>query len=166
MAQQTLNIRDVVIPLEFEVRSGALSLGTASIEGLTLRDATGLAAAVVAGLTERVRQMTVKGMTANADDEYTHGQLAEGAQAYLAAALILNAPATAGGVMGAISGWPNEWHPDAFRPFDSDGGGRVADQLRCLDKAVAMILAERQRVVRDAQAEQALAAQERRDSGR
>lgn len=158
------NLGDVVLPFEIEIRSGQTSLGVAAIEGLRMADAVALVVATIAAVTERVRQLTDKGMTSAIDALYTNGQLAQGAQAYLDAALALNRGDRPDD--GTAVAWPVGWRTDMFKPWDSDGGGILADQLRCLDKATAMIMAERQRVAAVKADEAACADQERRDSGR
>lgn len=77
-------------------------------------------------LAERHRQVTVKGWTPEHDDTYIGCELAAAAISYIEP-------------MEAENYWPADWHDGSFRP---------SDYRRNLVKAVALLLAELERVDR------------------
>ncbi|HFZ8572306.1 TPA: hypothetical protein ACIPFX_004338 [Salmonella enterica subsp. enterica serovar Birkenhead] len=77
-------------------------------------------------LAERRRQVTVKGWTPEHDDTYIGCELAAAAISYIEP-------------MEAENYWPADWHDDSFRP---------SDYRRNLVKAMALLLAELERVDR------------------
>ncbi|MHA0048620.1 hypothetical protein [Deinococcus sp. PEB2-67] len=98
--------------------------------------------AVTAVVTERDRHLTTEGWTPEHDDQYTDGSLAQAAAAYLAASV--HGPAA------GMECWP--WDLEWFKP-----GNPLhvpEDRLRCLDKAGALLLAERERLDRAGKAPQ------------
>ncbi|WDS38362.1 hypothetical protein W2_gp052 [Caulobacter phage W2] len=158
----------LVVPVTFTVKAGAYE-GTATVEGLPSHVGSLLAVTFGKALTERVRQIADKGMSPERDREYTKGQLATAGIAYLQAANAINeighdCEAPSPEQVGVD--WPDGWDWAMFKPFDSDQSSRVADQLRCLEKAAALILAEHMRVSAEAADEAACAADERRAEGR
>jgi hypothetical protein len=86
-------------------------------------------------LTERVRQIMVEGYTAEQDDQYTTGQLADAASAYAVWAHIWNLPGAECTHTPAL--WP--WAPETWKP---------QSQRQMLIKAGALILAELERLDR------------------
>ena len=86
-------------------------------------------------LTERIRQIMVEGYTAEQDDQYTTGQLADAATAYAAWARTWNLPYAECTHTPAL--WP--WAPETWKP---------QSQRQMLIKAGALILAELERLDR------------------
>lgn len=86
-----------------------------------------LSGAEVGALLERRRQVAQEGFTPEHDDQYTSGELARAAGCYALAA---------GGVvlLRLLPFWP--WARNYLKAGDSD---------RCLDKAIALLLAEKER---------------------
>lgn len=83
-------------------------------------------------LAERHRQVTVKGWTPEHDDTYIGCELAAAAISYIEP-------------MEAENYWPADWHDGSFRP---------SDYRRNLVKAMALLLAELERVDRQSQGNQ------------
>lgn len=77
---------------------------------------------------ERQRQQSTKGYSVEQDDTYIGGELAAAAISYIEP-------------MEAESYWPADWHDDSFKP---------SDYRRNLVKAGALILAEIERIDRQA----------------
>ncbi|WP_249423673.1 hypothetical protein [Enterobacter roggenkampii] len=77
---------------------------------------------------ERQRQQSTKGYSTQQDDTYIGGELAAAAISYIEP-------------MEAESYWPADWHDDSFKP---------SDYRRNLVKAGALILAEIERIDRQA----------------
>ncbi|MBA6103454.1 hypothetical protein [Pseudomonas monteilii] len=86
-------------------------------------------------LTERIRQIMVEGYTAEQDDQYTTGQLADAASAYAAWAHTWNLPYVECTHTPAL--WP--WAPETWKS---------QSQRQMLIKAGALILAELERLDR------------------
>lgn len=94
---------------------------------------------------ERVRQMSVEGWTSAHDDiEHDRGQLENAAECYWQCAV------KPGFVVRVLEGnstppWPWDWR--WFKPFDNKHHGYFprVDAIRCLVKAGALLLAERDR---------------------
>lgn len=88
--------------------------------------------------TERIRQVTEEGYTADSDDLLDAGDMAEAATAYAKFAIM-----QMGGWREVDSpplNWP--WDNDDFKPNPEDGG------IRALEKAGALICAELDRLLR------------------
>lgn len=93
---------------------------------------------------ERDRQKSIEGWTAAHDDRHDRGQLEDAAECYWQSAV------KPGFVVRVLEGsgtpkWPWDW--TWFKPFDENHRGYFprVDSLRCLVKAGALILAERDR---------------------
>lgn len=80
---------------------------------------------------ERQRQVVEEGFTPEHDDQHTDGELADAAQCYIRFGDILD---------GVPNSWP--WAPEWWKPSP--------DRRRSLVKAAAMILAEIERLDREA----------------
>ena len=86
-------------------------------------------------LSERLRQITVEGHTAEADDLYTTGQLADAASALAAWAHICNMPLIECTVVPALWPWGQEtWKPGAQRGMLIKAGALILAELERLDR--------------------------------
>ncbi|WP_198362320.1 hypothetical protein [Halomonas sp. KO116] len=91
--------------------------------------------AIIKALEERQRQINGEGFTAEDDDQYKQGELVQAAVAY---ALAANTTGT-GVESQAVSHWP--WRADWWKPS--------SDPRRNIEKAMALLAAEHERLGRD-----------------
>lgn len=106
-------------------------------------DAVALATTVARTLAERVRQLQTHGT--GGDDAYTVGQLPQAAMAYAMAAVSI-----ANGVdpVHGANWWPSDWKSAAFKPYGASAEGEGNLAMSCIDKACALLFAERERLHR------------------
>ncbi|XWO09021.1 hypothetical protein KCX57_08120 [Pseudomonas hunanensis] len=93
-------------------------------------------------LTERVRQIMVEGYTAEQDDQYTTGQLADAASAYATWAHFGSLPYAERTDAPALWPWAAEmWKPKSQRQMLIKAGALILAELERLDRQQAQEVA-------------------------
>lgn len=117
-------------------RFNAAADGFQVVQSLLMTDPRAVAAAisaVIPGIIERIRQVEVEGWATAHDDAHVNGELARAAASYA-----ISSQAEDGWRSGVICPlWP--WSEDWWRPSNGP---------RDIDKAIALLIAERERLAR------------------